>query len=573
MNVEISPTRKLEEFPNPFAVANLFHYATALVAGIGGMWLGIVATSEGFEANLGASLAQVIAAVVLLLLGLGHGAWAWRHSVFRIDPEKVSELGKTGSRTAVQYVRELMHKGVPQRPPGGHAADNLLFKVVPNLQYAPDFVHVFALLQWRRLLLASTALASFTVSMLLTMDQAIQPWVAATYLAFTFAMLVNPLGALRKLASGRLEALSTEMVSGTGAGLRTIALLVVAPLGFRVASRFVESSVLDLGPMGIYAGVVLGVAVLASFLYFMALVAQTRAYDGTRANGLERKVQHQEAEPHLPFAEIDRHLRETYGEYSSNQLRVRELNRFQSEFKATPGDHEFKGFRVIETQPFANAAKAPSGTMAALAEALGDPKDRYLVAQGVLGLALVAIAVGACFRIDELLLEMPRAGYGSFAIFIAALLSAAEFCFSSAHELWQRFEFKSELVWVDLDCRYRNTTQTLRDLNPSDFGHVRTGSEMQKNVTTLLGGDYRVWVASVQSVSFSIDSYRGALAVHALPANAEAIAVLFEQVFQEQRESRLKVVGAQAVAKQAYSGNVLPQAPQPAGTELIPEPE
>ncbi len=110
-------------------------------------------------------------------------------------------------------------------------------------------------------------------------------------------------------------------------------------------------------------------------------------------------------------------------------------------------------------------------------------------------------------------------GWGNTATvgYAAVCLAIAAFCFQSAAAIWGRFDFQSELVWVEL----QGTWQSSR---------IGTGNQLnsrlqtENDVVRVEAMTLRVWRARVESVVFGKDGQRQVTAMYATSQEASRMA-------------------------------------------------
>ena len=163
-----------------------------------------------------------------------------------------------------------------------------------------------------------------------------------------------------------------------------------------------------------------------------------------------------------------------------------------------------------------------SGTAAVtLASALQAPRHSWLVMLDLYGTLLTIIGV-ACALAYVHSFDPSRVladGWGGSATvgYAAVCLAIAAFCFQSAGAIWGRFNFESELVWVEL----QGTWQSSR---------IGTGNQLSSRLQTkndvvrVEAMTLRIWRARVESVVFGKDGERQVTAMYATSQQASRMA-------------------------------------------------
>lgn len=555
MAIQINPARGAEEFPNPFAVANLFHYLALAIAGGAGMWLGVRATSDGIDAP------ALVISIGLIFIGLLHGHRAWRDSYFAIVPEQVKPLRGGEAKTSAEYIKGLIETGIPISGNLDGAIANMLLRKAPGLRHAPELIQAFAIRQSGSGLLALAVLGSFACAMLLTQGPG-RIAIAAVYFLVTLRLL-RPLSAFRRIWKGNIAALAPGMIQGAQRRhVWPLALAVVAPLIARAVSGPLGQieQVGLLPPSLVYVtGALLLAAVAVGALCFVAIIAQTRRLQRSKADWMLRPLPMGKADVDMVFNRLDTHLEGVMGSTSRHRLPARTL---ASRDPGIPehGTGSFHGWRILESAVESSLGSRGTRLGERIASTGGDQLQRPMLLLDVLGIVLFAAGVVLLYRFAG------ASSLGSaFAFFFlgAGFVAAAEHAFATAHLLWQRFEFLSEVVWVEMKGGYKVEQQVLRDHLVAETGVVRTGSETTSMRPTVSGVELKISCFTVRSVCFSLGEERSAMEVTTTPEAAEALARVIADSMAEFREGQKATLREEAALKQAYAmgGDPLLQAP------------
>jgi len=110
-------------------------------------------------------------------------------------------------------------------------------------------------------------------------------------------------------------------------------------------------------------------------------------------------------------------------------------------------------------------------------------------------------------------------GWGDAATvgYAAVCLAIAAFCFQSAGAVWGRFDFESELVWVEL----QGTWQSSRIGTGNQFS---SRLQTENDVVRVEAMTLRIWRARVESVVFGKDGERQVTAMYATSQEAARLA-------------------------------------------------
>ena len=557
MNLEISKARGVEEFPNPLSIANLFHYIVASVCFVAGMYLGVTSTGGGVI-----DVVPFSGALFLIFVSIIHGAWAWRYSYFAIAPENIGPLDSGVHQSEAAYVDDVIAKGIPVLDQASGALANMLLKLVPGIRHAPRFIQIFALTQWERTLFSSACLMSFSAAMILTWGQPSQAFVAWLYLLLVLFRVFSPLSVVVKLLLLQPEAAGSLGTSVRKGDLLLFVGLIVAPLVSRiVASQDIEAlSGLSFSPFVIWATLALLVtAVLTGALSYLALVAQTSELERTKADVKVEDLPSGKADMSHAFKRLDTFLHKFVGAASVHALAAREILKGSDPvLPSRKGTQPFYGSRFLETSPRAGGATKAGDARERLAEAGSSKRERPLLMLGVAG----SLAILAFVAMLLWLVHPDREWAGVYEILISltvtlGFLAAAEHAFAVAHKLWQRFDFTSEVLKIEVVGNYMVDEQVLRDQLSAPSGIVRTGSETTSAIHSISGASLKVSHFMVYSTSYMIGSARTITGVISKAHSFEVIRDVLEQSIIESHEARRAVLQGEMDLKAAY-GAVIP---------------
>lgn len=565
MAIQINPARGAEEFPNPFAVANLFHYLALAIAGGAGMWLGVQATSDGID-PLGLSIA-----IGLIFIGLLHGHRAWRDSYFAIVPEQVWPLGGDDMKTSASYVHGLIETGIPISGKLDGAVANMLLRRAPGLRHAPELIQSFAIRQSGSGLLALAILASFLFAMVLTRGQPGQVAIAAVYFLVTLRLL-RPIAAFRRIWKGNIAALAPGLIQGAQRkNIGPLAFAAVGPLIGRAASGFLGQipQVALLPASLVYAtGALLLAAVVVGALCFVAIIAQTRQLQRSKADWTLQPLPMGKADMDMVFNRLDTHLEGVIGSTSRHRLPARKLSRKDPAIPES-GSGPFSAWRILESAVESSLGATGGSLGERTVAASSDRLQRPMLLLDMLAIVLFAAGVLLLYRFAE------ASTLGTaFAFFVtgAGFIAAAEHAFATAHLLWQRFEFLSEVVWVEMKGGYKVEQQVLRDQLVAETGIIRTGSETTSMRPTVSGVELKISCFTVRSVCFSLEDQRSAMEVTSSPERAAALARVIADSMAEFREGQKATLREEAELKHAYASGGDPRLQGPAAAPMQDDP-
>jgi hypothetical protein len=560
MNTEINASRGIEEFPNPFKVANFFHWATVFSVAMVAMWLGVEATSATAEATPIESVVKMLSTIFLLIVAILHGAWAMKYSYFAIAPNNIGLLGGAHPDTPVDFMERLIVNGIPIKDPPKNTLANFLYRKVPNLRYVPELIRAYAFLHWVRSLMAAATLISFLAAMALTWKSPGQPAIALAYFIFISYWIARPTSGLVRLVRGSLDVPSKEYKASTrSSGTTMVILLMIAPLISRLVLRLYGDKLQawDIAPVltPIFCMVLLLASLLTGILSFMALVRQVKDLSGTRARLDEKTLGMFQADVQLPFTRLDSWMRSNLGEHSAYKLPTRRLFVLDPQVEKTSSNGAFKGSRLEESIPRASFGDPTDSFFEAFGNAWRSDRHRPLVLLDILGWMLIVAMLTTTVLLIKGVVDSQTGFITTYIIFVLGLFAAAEHAYSAAHQLWQRFEFVSEVVSVKFEGTYSNDTQVIRDQMSSDVGVLRVGSEYVSTLTLVRGASLKVSRFTIKSICFQIDEVRYPLDISARVDGNQEVIDIFDNAFNEYKQGREQILRDEARAKAAYSGN------------------
>lgn len=497
MSYEYSSESRSLDFPNPFKVENLFRFAGGAVLLAGGLLL--LMTSRG---NLASSLslwsaAPLLIGVLLLVHGIGYVARAMaqlrfffgRGEPLSLAPDLAQEEGGVNSQSA--GLKETMRQNALtfQEPSG--ALNGLLYTLLPQLIYAPLPIQAIAQRQFQTALAMGVTLLSLLVAWVGFGASRHSGWLGLFYFCFAGFLLVRPLE-LGAQARANL-------------GVRGLVVLILVAILGPVLIPFVAGTLPDISWLSLNGQTffLLLAALVAVGLFFVALTKQLVAPPSTTM-GCETSTLSFNAHPKQLMDELDRELQRSWTEKVPNRRYLKLLPVLHG------SSGVFSGDVMEETQPFSPSTQPRLD----LGTCLREPRYQYLTFLNVLGLALMAIAVAALVvfgsSVNPQALERSVFAYATFGV---AMLLVAHFCFKAGHILWARFDFLSELVWVEMKGNYNSAKF---DYGNQFTDHIKT----EKDIVNIETMTLRVWVAQIETVSFGKGSRRWLVGMRGLPEKA-----------------------------------------------------
>jgi len=253
-------------------------------------------------------------------------------------------------------------------------------------------------------------------------------------------------------------------------------------------------------------------ALVAVVLILCALHAQLDASPQTERS-CEQRTLSMNGPPASLMTELDRRLQDEWVEKIPN----RRYTRVEPVTEGAAGSGRFAGELLEETQPM-----PMSGTAAVTFDsALRTPRHSWLVMLDLYGTLLTIVGVVCALvyvhSFDPSRMLVEGWGNGATVGYAAVCLALAAFCFQSAGAIWGRFNFESELVWVEL----LGTWQSSR---------IGTGNQLnsrlqtENDVVRVEAMTLRIWRARVESVVFGKDGLRQVTAMYATSQQAARLA-------------------------------------------------
>ena len=488
------------ELPNPYRIENLFQFMVSAFY----LCCGVLALLTA-RANLDGMNAKFIVplAAGIVLIGYGIrcatiGMTRLRFFFGRALPVGLApelQNGVTGRSKQIDAVQEDLRRGALSFPEPVGALNGLLYDRFPRLILAPLPVQQLAQAQFRNGLVIALTLVSLLVAWLGFSRPQTAEWVGLFYFLFAAWLVLRPM---------RME--QQAKVDETG----VIALVVAAILGPVVVAFFARSlPVLTWLTLQWQALFLLLAALGSVALFFIALIRQLNAPPATNMT-CEVLSLNINTHPAQIIGEFDRVMQQKWVEKIPN----RRYARIDPVIDSDTATGSFTGEIFEETQPM------PSQALHALSlsGALAHERSRWLVFLNLFGMLML------CAGAVALLLFVYHFESGDFGISISAFItfafvafSVGRFCFKSSEKLWGRFDFVSEIIWLELSGQYT----TARNRLGNDFSStVRTESHgIHVDSMTM-----RVWTARLESVVFGKDAKRWITAMNGQSENTSGLA-------------------------------------------------
>lgn len=487
MSYEYSEQGSKLDFPNPFYCENWFQMFAAAITLAGALILLIqsrasIAAHQGFKSWL-----PLLLGIGLLLLGLWFGQRVLTRLRFffgRNEPVGLArqlEQDQTGRSTASDWLKRILRQNALEFAEPKGPLNGLLYAWLRNLIFSPLEVQVTAQRQFQTAIAIVVTLASFIVAWAGFSDPKAAAWMGLFYFAFSIFLLLRPLDTRARAQVGM-----TNLVLLV---LAAVFAPVVLPL---VADRLPDITWLSLDGQTLF---VLLASLLAVVLYFMALLAQMNAPPHTDM-ARETETLSMNCHPKQLLDEVDRNLQDAWTARIPNRRYARILPQVEGE------QGPFSAELIEETQPMpADRERIGIGT------ALSLPRYRWIALLDVLGVLMVLLGVvwlvlfGARFNPQQI----DTHGWSMLTLGLA-MLALCRYCLGVGHRLWARIDFKSRLVWVEMEGNFQSAQVNLgNDLT----SQMRT-SRRVINIETMT---LRVWAAELDTVIFGKQGARSIIAM------------------------------------------------------------
>ncbi len=502
MSYEFNPESAVFEFPNPYKVENL-----SLIVSATFMILGGIFTMLTVRERLGHGLdrhAVLVAAIAILLLLFGIGLLGWAFSQLRYffgrnRPASLAPLlandSDGSSATATQLKETLRQNAVTWREPSG-ALNGLLYSWLPHLIFAPQKIQDAAQKQFHTFLSLSATLLSFLICWFLFGRGEASGWIGLIYAAFAAPQILPKL---------RHPARNTNEAAQSGAK-NLIVLVVMALLGPAILA-LLASHLPSLGQLSINGALALALvcALIGCWAFGIALKNQLQPSPQAVGSARVMETLTMNAHPNKLIEELDRILMTRWYSRIPNRRYARQSPNVVGQ------QGRFTADIFEETQP----RPQPNRTATGVGHALATPQFRWIaVLSGLASFYLFLGTVAAVLLARDILAGEAISTTATFAL---SQLAVGMFCGEAAHMLWGRFDFVSELIWVDLNGSFESA-------------HVKLGNQISgniqttKNVINIEEMTMRVWVSEIDTVIFGKDDWRQLIGMRGLQDTADELA-------------------------------------------------
>lgn len=487
MAYEYSSESQTFDLPNPYRFQNRILFVCAgvlMLAGLYALWGARTALASGASVYAIWPLALGVGMIGIGVMLLAKASQRLRFYFGRDKPASLAPIipaDATGtSERAAAVADTLRQRALLFTEPAG-AVQGVLYHQFPKLLTAPETVKRQAERHFINLAAVVMTVLSFVLAWGILGDPVSRPWVSMLYFAFGAFWLLRPVAGNQTSKFGMVHLIG----------------LIAAALLAPVVLRWVALKLPPLEPLAFHwqtITLLLG-ALVATGLVFAASVSQMTAAPSTGVSNHLSRLSLQ-SPPSTLFDELQRLLQAQWTEKIPNR-------RYIFTAPSTPlseAGGSFQGELLEETQPFPASGRNPES----LQQLLSDASKRYLVFSDLfgafllLGAAALFTAFSAQYNPFVSLLEQPWAllSSGILMIFVGT------FCFKNSEVLWGRFDFISQLVWVQTQGAWQRAS-------------VGTGNQFSSQLQTqnqlirVEDMTLNVWRAQVESVVFGQGLGRG----------------------------------------------------------------
>lgn len=411
-----------------------------------------------------------------------------------------------GSSREADVLKETIRQGALTYPEPSGALEGLLYDRVPHLITAPRALQDQARTHFFNLAALVATLISFVFAWGIFGDEVSRPWVGVMYGFFGAFFLLKPVTRHYQASIGTPRLILLILAS-------VLAPVVIGLLGTKLPS---------LGALSLHVQVfalLIGAIVIVA-LAMAATLAQVDVPPQTRTSSELARVSMQ-GPPAAVLDELDRLMQEQWTERVPN----RRYSRIEPQTPLTQKSGSFNGELMEESQP------VPRSVMAVpdFGAALSSPMHRWLVVSDLICTTLLCVAAVLIMifisRFDPL---SPLEG-NVISLLGTAIIFAmvAGFGLRNAAVLWGRFDFTSEITWVEMQGTYQ-------------ISRIGTGNQLSSQMQTeseivrVESMSLRVWRTRLESIVFGKDNARQVTALFSTDVEAKALSAQLLQFAQNQ---------------------------------------
>jgi hypothetical protein len=540
MSYEFNPESQTFEFPNPYKVENIATITSGVLTFLTGNGLLFQVRDRITHNPDGRIFAVIGLSILLLLLGIGLFARAFtqlryffgRNRPMSLAPEVAH--GQSGdSRIAAEYKETLRQNAIAFKEPAG-AINGLLYSWLPHLIFAPHVIQESAQTQFFNFLSLLVTLISFLFCWLLFGQGAAHGWIGIIYGGFAFFQIIRPI-------TSHVRPTTTGISETAHIGIGSLIILIILAILGPIVLGLMSSTLPALENVSINGVVFLGLicALAGSCVFGLALKSQLQAPPQTIGVTHILDTLTINAHPNKLIEEVDRILQSSWFSTIPN----RKYTRREPEINGQQGQFTAEIFEEIQPRPQQNRVAEN------LHHALSTERFFWLTCLTILALGYFILGTfAAIFLAQKILDGVP---VWTMITFTISEFAVGLFCYRTAHMLWGRFDFTSELIWIEIAGSFESANVKIG--NP-----LTSNIQTTKNVINIENMSLRIWVAEIDTVIFSKDARRQLIGMRGLPALAQSIATRLKK-FSEQ-SSMIVVPSSSQDLERAHKISVMNQA-------------
>lgn len=481
MSTEYSEAANKAGTANPLRISNVFHLALGSFNLLTGGVIAFLLTKEIEER--GALSAPIMAvSAVLMALGLGLIARAWREEKFRIQPDELGPFAvpeaADRSQKEDEHVRDVLNNGVKPDAIPDNALLSKLYNMLPGLEHAPRLIRWHAETQAFRIVHLVVAAAGFILAWVFA-----QPHVFALMVPLYLYLTINPVAVLRDIAAGfgGRQQMSRPKPPRPWRAIFVLLFSIFVP----IVLGMVPAEEIPAPPYpvsGLLIATIVGILAMlvSSFLFIGSLKAQTR---GLTTSGVGHVIRNDVEVSSIKAGLVDSLIKDL-----PHPRRVLAYNAGWEQ------NGEFGGHYLIEAEREINGSADDGSVLQALSSAWGDRSQRPLVALSAFGMLSGVVATVLVFMLT-------RAGTPAFGLTALCLFSVSTFSLAASRGLWNRIDFRSVLYRL----RYRGNYSIAKRVS----GNIVTGDgSYSEEAVRIEHVVFEACVANVGSVTFHKDAPR-----------------------------------------------------------------
>lgn len=502
MSYEFNPESQLFEFPNPYRLENIAAFVVGTAALAASLYLMMQVRQHLSEALNVRSASVFLISIALLVFAIGIIARSFGQLRFyfgRNRPESLAKLvanGEDGDTDLAAHYRETLRQNALTYPEPRGPLNGLLYAWVPQLIFAPRTVRGAAQAHFFQCLALLAVLLSFVVCWITHADPAARAWIGLIYGGYAWARIARP-----SLGAGQARL-------GISGLVLLIVLAVLGPVLLQSVARVLP--VLPGFDVNLEVLIVLLVALCGCVIFGLALHKQLRPAPTAIGAARCAHTLSMNAHPNKLIEELDRIMMQRWFHGIPNRRYTRKSP------QVTERRGQFSADLFEETQP----RPINERTTLTMADALAAPKYRWLAVLTVF--ATLILLAGCTTAVATGLAIMHAAPFSSPLTLTLGFGATGLYCLRTAHLLWGRFDFVSELIWVEINGSYESANV-----------HVGTplAAPMQtaKDVVNVESMTLRVWVSEIDTVVFGKDAVRQLVGMRGLPALADELGHTLKQ--------------------------------------------